>query len=170
MGSKGTMNAVATLPTRPPRSMSRVPFVLVTAIIVLLSASTLVQAQDGPAANEIAVNGHIETLVNDRIEKIFNDRIEEIIVVGERPESNANLFRRLYEDPLTKRIRDELRQLDLLEEEFAWRRETADQSTTPDRVRVGYDPRDALRAGLMPVEFLLPLDLVQPASLVRVDF
>lgn len=170
MEPTGTMKTFAAMPPRSRLAASRASLALFAALIVLPSGNAVAQIEDDTADAVVTANGQIEALVNKRIEKIFNERVEEIIVVGNRPAPNANMFRRLYEDPLRKRIREELRQLDVLEEEFAWREETADHSSKPDRIRAGYDPRDALRAGLMPAEFQLPLDLVQPASLIRVDF
>lgn len=98
------------------------------------------------------------------------DSIDEIVVVGERRPSSWQLFKRLYEDPLRARIREEVRQMKILDEEFNWRVETARSTARPARLRLGYDPREHLRAAVARGEFKLPLDLIQPASLVSVGF
>ena len=170
MESRDVMFVVSPSSSRLTRIGNGMSLAVLAVLCLLLSHRATAEAQGDSNGTGLTDNGHIEQLVTERIEEILKERIEEIVVVGERQESHSLVFRRLYEDPLRARIREELRQLDILEEEFAWRLETVSYSVKPERVRAGYDPRDRLRAGLMPVEFQLPLDLVQPASLIRVDF
>jgi hypothetical protein len=146
--------AFGIVPSRPHRHVDASLLALVSAVFLLAANAASAESMEDVIAIDSAEQGSIE----------------EVVVIGTRPTMDKDLFRRLYEDPLRARIREELRQLEILEEEFAWRRDTVSDSVKPDRIRVGYDPRDALRAGLMPAEFRLPLDLVQPASLFGIDF
>ena len=96
--------------------------------------------------------------------------VEEIVVVGERDSDKPVPYERLLADPLRERIIEEIRELQLLREEFAWRRETAVLTISPPRLRWGYDPRDAARSEALFTAAALPLDLVSPAPVIRFDF
>ena len=96
--------------------------------------------------------------------------VEEIVVVGERESDEPVPYERLLADPLRERIIKEIRELQLLKEELAWRRETAVLTITPPRLRWGYDPRDAARSEALFTAAALPLDLVSPAPVIRIDF
>ena len=96
--------------------------------------------------------------------------VEEIVVVGERDGDKPNTYERLLTDPLRERIIKEIRQLEILKEEFEWRQESALLTIRPPRFRWGYDPRDADRSDTLVTTAALPLDLVSPAPVLRIDF
>ena len=96
--------------------------------------------------------------------------VEEIVVVGERESDKPVPYERLLADPLRERIIKEIRELQLLREEFEWRRESAVLTVSPPRLRWGYDPRDAARSEAFITTAALPLDLVSPAPVLRIDF
>ena len=96
--------------------------------------------------------------------------VEEIVVVGGRDGDKPNTYERLLTDPLRERIIKEIRQLEILKEEFEWRQESALLTIRPPRFRWGYDPRDADRSDTLVTTAALPLDLVSPAPVLRIDF
>ncbi len=104
-------------------------------------------------------------------DELFRDAavIEEIVVFAER-ETDKQVVEKLLADPLRERIIKEIRELQLLREELAWRRETAVLTISPPRLRWGYDPRDADRSEARFLAAALPLDLVSPAPVIRLDF
>jgi len=98
------------------------------------------------------------------------EAVEEIVVIGARPGDPRRLDR-IYEDPLRARIQRELRELEVLEEEYQWRREGARVEQDPPRIRWGYDPRDELRTRRDNELFDLPTERVtRPATIFSVEF
>ena len=99
---------------------------------------------------------------------LVKERMEEIIVYAPRDQNVAD--QALLADPLRKRIMEEIRLLNVLDEEREWRLETAKLEIKPPRVRLGYDPRNDGRTTPLLMTNVLPLDLMQPATIFSVDF
>lgn len=70
------------------------------------------------------------------------EEVEEIIVVAPRPDDRRRVDRE-YEDPMRARLLKELYEMQVLEEEYEWRKSGAEVS--PSRIEWGYDPRDDYR-------------------------
>ncbi len=100
---------------------------------------------------------------------LVRERMEEIIVYAPRDQMNV-ADQALLADPLRERIMEEIRLLNVLDEEREWRLETAKLEIKPPRIRVGYDPRNDERAAPLLMTNVLPLDLMQPATVFSVDF
>ena len=100
---------------------------------------------------------------------LVRERMEEIVVYASRDQNDASSDE-LLADPLRARIMKEIRELNVLDEEFEWRLETASLTLTPPRVRYGYDPRNDERTASTLMVHALPLDLMQPATIFSVDF
>lgn len=100
---------------------------------------------------------------------LVKERMEEIVVYATRGKRDSS-HDELLTDPLRTRILEEIRVLNILDEEFEWRMETAKLEMTPPRIRVGYDPRNDGRTSPLLMTHVLPLDLMQPATVFAVDF
>jgi len=96
--------------------------------------------------------------------------IEEITVRGQRREEAIELAPDLLSDPLRERIQRELQKLNDLEYELEWRQETSRLEIAPPRMRIGYDPRNDQRAPKQIAQNTLPLDFMQPATVISIDF
>lgn len=96
--------------------------------------------------------------------------IDEIVVTAERSRPRVTVSASPFSDPLRERIRREVEQLSLLIDEYDWRLETVRISEQPPRIRWGYDPREHLRVSAYAPRAILPLDLVQPATVFTVGF
>ena len=107
-----------------------------------------------------------EGVLDSGVDRV-KERMEEIVVYGSRKKESSDA---LLADPLRARILKEIRQLNILDEEFEWRLEAARLEATPPRMRVGYDPRNDDRSAPVLTAQSLPLDLMQPATIFSVDF
>lgn len=96
--------------------------------------------------------------------------IDEIVVTAERKKARAPYSESPFSDPLRERIRHELRQLNLLIDEYDWRLESVRFEKQPPRFRWGYEPREHLRVASVAPAVTLPLDLVQPATIFSAGF
>lgn len=96
--------------------------------------------------------------------------IEEIVVVAKRrPEAEATTPD-ASEDPLKDSILRQFREQSELEEELEWRTEPEPLTLESPQVRLGYDPRDDDRSADQSTNADLPLDVVSPATVFRIDF
>ncbi len=95
---------------------------------------------------------------------------DEIVVFGFRNEDGTVRPRRLLNDPLLQHILHDFEMRQELEEEFAWRLESADPELERPSVRIGYDPRDEVREPTEKESLDLPMDLIRPAIVISVDF
>ena len=96
--------------------------------------------------------------------------IDEIVVIAKRRPVSKSEPDNVIVDPLKARVIRDIRQQKLLNAEFEWRIAPSLLTIESPRVRWGYDPRDDVRTAETIRLASLPLDFVQPASLVRVDF
>ncbi|MEM7503899.1 MAG: hypothetical protein AAF417_17745 [Pseudomonadota bacterium] len=100
--------------------------------------------------------------------------IEEIVVVAKRrPDAEASASdgsSSASEDPLKDQITRHVREHGQLEEELEWRTSSSTLAIEFPQFHLGYDPRDDIRAAGNAASAHLPLDVVTPATVFRVDF
>ncbi len=95
---------------------------------------------------------------------------DEIVVVGIRNDDGTVRPRRLLNDPLLQRILHDFEMRQELEEEFAWRLESAEPEVERPAVRIGYDLREEAREPTEKESLELPMELIRPAIVISVDF
>ena len=112
------------------------------------------------AETQPAVSEHLQSAV----------AIDEIVVVAKRRSSADEGANDVLVDPLKARVIKDIRQQKLLNAEFEWRVAPSLLTIESPRVRWGYDPRDRDRSGAIATLASLPLDVVHPAAVLRIDF
>lgn len=130
---------------------------------VAIGCSVAVSAQANPFVGTMALPVAIEDVA-----ALSDAKMDEITVYGSR--SDVDDYSAVMVDPLQTRILEDIRELKLLDEEFEWRMETSHLKIAPPRIQLGYDPRDDTRTPALPPQATLPLDLMQPATVVSIDF
>lgn len=112
----------------------------------------------------IAVSADEEPVQEDE----ENVTIEEIVVYANKPGSDVDLDAR-YEELFRSRASTELARLDVLEEEFEWRKSSSEKADS-SRIKWGYDAEAELsmRRDTSMTDF--PSEENQPATLFRVQF
>ena len=101
-------------------------------------------------------------------EATANEEIEEIVVYADKPGSKIDMDAR-YEDLYRTRAAAELDRLEVLNEEFEWRKSFAD-SDDSSRIKWGYDVEADMSMRRDTSITDRPTDTVQPATLFRVTF
>ena len=98
--------------------------------------------------------------------------IEEIVVVAKRrPDAEASTpDGSASEDPLKDQITRHVREHGQLEEELEWRTSSSVLAIEFPQFHLGYDPRDDNRSAASAASARLPLDVISPATVFRVDF
>lgn len=96
--------------------------------------------------------------------------IEEIVVIAKRRPQVEATMPDVIEDPLKAHVIRQIREHRLLEAEFAWQTEPSLMTIDTPRFHWGYDPRDHDRSAGSFADARLPLDVVSPASVFRIDF
>ena len=132
------------------RNLFRTRAVFIAAVLVY--ASTVSAADEETVSNEVATD----------------EAIEEIVVYGYKSGDKVDLDAR-YEELFRSRAEAEFSRLEVLEEEFEWRKSiaTVDDSS---RIKWGYDVDAEMRMRRDTTLTDLPTDTVKPASLFRVQF
>jgi hypothetical protein len=104
----------------------------------------------------------------ERSEETANEAIEEIVVYADKPGDRTDMDAR-YEELYRTRAAAELDRLEVLNEEYEWRKSmaVADDSS---RIKWGYDVEAemSMRGDTSLTD--LPTDTVKPATLFRVQF
>ena len=145
----------------PDRAHSKWRLALATGCLLALTGLDVYASEPvSPESASIALDAGVE---------LVSKRMDEIVVYAYRG-MDGRAYDALLINPLRERILKEIRQLDVLDEEFEWRMETAHLEVSPPRIRFGYDPRTDERAAEFLMAQLLPLDLMRPATIVSVDF
>ena len=96
-----------------------------------------------------------------------SEDIEEIIVVAPKPGSRRHIDQ-VYEDPLRARILRDLYEMEVLEEEYEWRRSAADSS--PARIKWGYDPTNEYRMRNEMALRQVSWENSKPATIMSINF
>ena len=98
--------------------------------------------------------------------------IEEIVVVAKRrPDAEASTpDGSASEDPLKDQITRHVHEHGQLEEELEWRTSSSTLAIEFPQFHLGYDPRDDNRSAANAASAGLPLDVISPATVFRVDF
>ena len=98
--------------------------------------------------------------------------IEEIVVVAKRrPDAEASTpDESVSEDPLKDQITRHVHEHGQLEEELEWRTSSSVLAIEFPQFHLGYDPRDDNRSAANAASARLPLDVISPATVFRVDF
>lgn len=94
---------------------------------------------------------------------------DEIVVFGTREERELPEPSAVDDDVLERVLRD-LEVQQELEMELEWREKTTKLDERLNRLRVGFDPREAARGPAYNEQRLLPMDVVMPATVMSVDF
>jgi len=136
--------------------------ILVAGCLAALTAFSATRAEEpvSPETTESALDAGVE---------LVSRRMDEIVVYAYRG-MDGRAYDSLLVNPLRERILKEIRPLDVLDQPFEWRMETAHLEVSPPRIRFGYDPRTDERAAEFLTAQLLPLDLMRPATIISVDF
>ena len=94
--------------------------------------------------------------------------IEEIVVYADKPGNKIDMDAR-YEELYRTRVAAELDRLEVLNEEFVWRKSMA-AAEDSSRIKWGYDVEAemSMRSDTSLID--LPTDTVKPATLFRVQF
>ncbi len=101
-------------------------------------------------------------------EATANEEIEEIVVYADKPGSKIDMDAR-YEDLYRTRAAAELDRLEVLNEEYEWRKSFADADDS-SRIKWGYDVEADMSMRRDTSITDRPTDTVQPATLFRVTF
>lgn len=97
------------------------------------------------------------------------EAVEEIVVVARKRGDPVDIDDR-YEALLRKRILDDYRKLQRLEERELWRKEFEAEYDEPSRISWGYDPAAELRMRQESDMTDLPFEQNRPATLFRIGF
>jgi len=98
------------------------------------------------------------------------DVVEEIVVVARKRGDPVDVDER-YKELLKRRILDDYRKQQILEERDMWRRSMEEASVDNEsRIRWGYDPAAELRMRQESDMMDLPFEQNQPATLFRIEF
>jgi hypothetical protein len=129
-----------------------------------VTATILMYASLAFAADEDVQQDGDETVAVEEVEEI-----EEIVVYANKPGGKIDLDAR-YEELFRSRASAELDRLDVLEEEYQWRKSMSVKEET-SRIKWGYNAEADLsmrRADTTMTEW--PTEDTQPATLFRVQF
>jgi len=96
-----------------------------------------------------------------------SEAVDEIIVVAPKPGSRRRVDKE-YEDPTRARLLKEHYEMEVLEEEYDWRKSAAVES--PSRIKWGYDPRDDYKMRNEMDLLDLNWEQTKPATLFRLEF
>ena len=96
-----------------------------------------------------------------------SEAVDEIIVVAPKPGSRRRVDKE-YEDPTRARLLKELYELEVLEEEYEWRKSAAVES--PSRIKWGYDPREDYKMRNEMDLQDMNWEQTKPATLFRLEF
>ena len=135
----------------------------VAAMFALLSTAIFAQEVDEDVGEAV---GQVQDLPGLNLE-LTREEIEEIIVVAPKPGSRRRLDL-VYEDPMRARLLKEQYEMELIEEESAWRSAAVDDSSS--RIKWGYNPADDYRIRSEMENIDTPSYNVNPASVFRVEF
>ncbi len=104
----------------------------------------------------------------ERSEETANEAIEEIVVYADKPGNKIDMDAR-YEELFRTRAAAELDKLEVLNEEYEWRKSmaVADDSS---RIKWGYDVEAEMSMRIDTSITDRPTDTVKPATLFRVQF
>ena len=168
-------SAISAASARPAPQRRFLPAILTLCLTISVAdANPRTGEREAAADTDVtlpaAINMTMDGFKTDTLKPESSRAIDEIVVFGIRKPKVDQPKPDLFEDPLRKRVLDEIRELRLLEREFEWRSESADLNIEPPRLRFGYDPRNDARLAETSPQVLLPLDRVQPATLFSVDF
>ena len=97
------------------------------------------------------------------------ESVEEIVVVARKRGDPVDIDDR-YEALLRKRILDDYRKQQRIEERELWRRELEAEFEAPSRISWGYDPAAELRMRQETDMTDLPFEQNRPATLFRIGF
>ena len=95
--------------------------------------------------------------------------VEEIVVIARKRGDPVDIDER-YEALLRKRILDDYRRRQRLEEREMWRNELEAEFDEPSRISWGYDPAAELRMRQQTDMMDLPFEQNRPATLFRIGF
>lgn len=95
--------------------------------------------------------------------------VEEIVVFADRPGNPVDIDKK-YGELLRRRIIKDIERLQVLNEEFEWRRSGATTGKEQSRIKWGYDPRDQNRVRQNSRMTDLPIDDTKPATIFSIDF
>jgi hypothetical protein len=101
-------------------------------------------------------------------EETASETIEEVVVYADKPGNKIDMDAR-YEDLYRTRAAAELDRLEVLNEEFEWRKSFADADDS-SRIKWGYDVEADMSMRRDTSITDRPTDTVQPATLFRVTF
>ena len=97
------------------------------------------------------------------------ESVEEIVVIARKRGDPIDIDER-YEALLRKRILDDYRKQQRLEEREMWRSELEAEFDEPSRISWGYDPAAELRMRQQTDMMDLPYEQNRPATLFRIGF
>lgn len=97
-----------------------------------------------------------------------DEAIEEVVVYAHRPGDEVDLDAR-YEELLRTRAAAELDRLEVLNEEYEWRKSLSEDEDS-SRIKWGYNPEVDMSTRRDTTLTDLPTDTVKPATLFRVEF
>ncbi len=101
-------------------------------------------------------------------EETASETIEEVVVYADKPGNKIDMDAR-YEDLYRTRAAAELDRLEVLNEEYEWRKSFADADDS-SRIKWGYDVEADMSMRRDTSITDRPTDTVQPATLFRVKF
>lgn len=133
------------------RSFVVFKFGTAAALVALFGAAAFAQQADEEPADE-----------SEAVEAI-----DEIIVVAPKPGGRRRVDKD-YEDPTRARLLKEHYEMEVLEEEYEWRKSAAVES--PSRIKWGYDPRDDYKMRNEMDLLDLNWEQTKPATLFRLEF
>lgn len=130
------------------RSFAVYKFGAAAALVALFGVAAFAQQADEEPADE-------------------SEAVDEIIVVAPKPGSRRRVDKE-YEDPTRARLLKEHYEMEVLEEEYDWRKSAAVES--PSRIKWGYDPRDDYKMRNEMDLLDLNWEQTKPATLFRLEF
>ena len=133
------------------RSFVVYKFGTAAALVALFGAAVFAQQADEEPANE-----------SEEVEEI-----EEIMVVAPKPGSRKRVDKE-YEDPTRARLLKELYEMQVMEEEYEWRKSAAEDN--PSRIKWGYDPTDDYKRRNEMDLLDLDWEKTKPATIFKLEF
>ena len=95
------------------------------------------------------------------------EELDEIVVVAPKPGGRRRVDKE-YEDPVRAKLLKDLYELQVIEEEYEWRKSAAVEN--PSRIKWGYDPTDDYEMRNRLDMNDLPFEITKPATLFRLEF